>query len=383
VAVDPNEFCDDKQGAAVLKHGILKRYLAVFASKVGSTARDHKVMYLDAYAGPGEYGGGAEGSPAIARATAQYLAKNRNLVGIYVEKDEENLEKLKKFLEGSPHEHYILEGNIEDHFDTVLKLVGDAPLIAFFDPFGLTVPMERLRALMERKRRDGSPIQAFATTELIINVSYPGIARVCGIINSEKAKTNERVAKQRESLIQRANERLGGEWWQPIAIERASDWVEKIAHGYAQRLHDVMGVGFFRVPISDRPDGGIAYELLLISRYTREAHWHFHEQVSLGNQDLRAFLATGAQQQELPIDESMWVGTIKAHLMAILRKGEFWVREKWVDVFGDETFGLARTTHVRKAIKELHKEGVTLCDGKKKDGRDLPDLLITKGPNLK
>jgi three-Cys-motif partner protein len=77
VGIDPEEFFGDVQGAAVLKHGVLRRYLAVFTSKVGSTARDGKVFYLDAYAGPGEYQDGGEGSPAVARATAENLAKTR------------------------------------------------------------------------------------------------------------------------------------------------------------------------------------------------------------------------------------------------------------------------------------------------------------------
>ena len=65
-------FFQEPQGAAILKHGILRRYLPVFTAKVGSTAGE--VDYLDCYAGPGLYDDGSDGSPALALATAEAIA---------------------------------------------------------------------------------------------------------------------------------------------------------------------------------------------------------------------------------------------------------------------------------------------------------------------
>jgi three-Cys-motif partner protein len=406
VGIDPEEFFEnERQGAAVLKHGILHRYLTVFTSKVGSTAKDNKVVYLDAYAGPGQYEKGGEGSPAIAAKTAEFLSANRNLVGIYVEKKKENREKLEAFLSGTGHQHVIIAGDIKDNFDKVLALVGDAPLLAFFDPFGLTVPMEQLKALMERPKPAGSNYHP--TTELIINVSYPGIARTCGFLNSEKAKEDPdgKTAKQQKTIVANANAKLGGEWWQPIATAREEDWVERIAHGYAKQMRDQIGVGWFRVDVRDKPKGAVAYELHLFTRYSKEAHWHFHEQVSLANQDWREFNAAQAAaeaakklaakaaaspQQALPaamptppakpVDQSpQWVATIKSNIVALLQAGPVSMQDRWPEVYGfEETFGLARSMHVRKAIKELHKEGITTCDGK----GDVHKLVIERGPKF-
>lgn len=377
MAIDPEAFFDEVQGAAVLKHGILRRYLALFTGKVGSTAKDNRVFYLDAYAGPGLYDDGSSGSPALALATAKQLAEHRDLVGIYVEKHEENLAKLEAFLADTDHSHHVLAGDIEENFDRVLELVGDAPLIGFFDPFGLAVPIDQLRALFERPKVDGS--QYHPTTELIIHVSYTGIGRVCGSISSKK--TEGKWPKQRDSLIARANARLGGDWWQAFALERSDDWKERIAYGYAKRLHDLLGVGWFRVPVTDHPDRKPSYELLLLTRYSKEAHWHFHEQLSLAEQDFRAFIArtTPATQQTLPLDEELWVATIKNNIRDLLRtSGEFVVRDSWSKVYG-KTIGLARCKHVRKAIKQLFAEGYTTCNGKKDGKKDLPDLRITLG----
>ena len=204
------------------------------------------------------------------------------------------------------------------------------------------------------------------------------------MLKSEKWKTNPTFAKTRVTMIGRCNQKLGGDWWQTIATTRDYDWVEQIAHGYAVRLRDLLGgAGWFRVPVRDRPDGPIVYEILLVTRYSREAHWAFHEAVSLGNQDYRKFIAAQPGQQRLPIDEDHWVQIIKKNIVELIKNGEFVVRDKWHEVYGDETFGLARGKHVRKAIKELHQEGVTGCDGKKKGNLDLPDLLITKPKSTK
>ncbi len=213
-------------------------------------------------------------------------------------------------------------------------------------------------------------------TELIIHVSYPGIARLCGFLTSEKAKTDERVRKQRDSIVAKCNVQLGGDWWQEIATKREDGWVGQIAHGYAKKLRELTGAGWFRVQVRDKPGGRIAYELLLVSSHTREALWSFHEQVSLANEDWREFNAENAVQAVIPIDEKGWSETIKTNTVELLSHGEFAIQDKWAEMYGVETFGLARSKHMRKAIKALHKEGVTLCDGV----GDLVKLRITRGP---
>src|SRR5690606_37995979 len=132
--------------------------------------------------------------------------------------------------------------------------------------------------------------------------------------------------------------------------------------------------GWFRVPVRDTPNSPVAYELLLVSRYTKEAHWVFHESVSKAHEDWRKFNAEKAKhaggQQTLgldEVDEDQWIVEIKRSITELLKDGPFLIRDKWDRAFG-RTFGLARTTHMRTAIKQLFKEGVTTCDGVKHKG---------------
>ena len=135
-----SQFFKEQRPAAVLKHGILHRYLRVFASKTGSTAPGHRVAYLDGYSGPGQYQNGIPGSPMLAAKTAQILGEIRNLEGFYVEKDEETFVQLHKVLAQTDHTFRCYQGDVEDHLPEIMKAVGAAPLFAFFDPFGWECP---------------------------------------------------------------------------------------------------------------------------------------------------------------------------------------------------------------------------------------------------
>lgn len=75
-----------KKAAAVLKHGILNRYVVPFASKVGQDAPDGRVVHLDGYAGPGRYEDGTMGSPALILEAAARVADFRRLECYFVER---------------------------------------------------------------------------------------------------------------------------------------------------------------------------------------------------------------------------------------------------------------------------------------------------------
>lgn len=54
-----NDFFEDRQPAAEMKHRVLGDYLAMFTSKVGSTSPSGRVAYVDdGFAGPGLYDDG-------------------------------------------------------------------------------------------------------------------------------------------------------------------------------------------------------------------------------------------------------------------------------------------------------------------------------------
>lgn len=66
---------------------------------------------------------------------------------------------------------------------------------------------------------------------------------------------------------------------------------------------------------------------------------------------------------DLLVDDDDWIARISGNIEAILKDGKrFKVLDRMIDVYGD-TIGLARGTHIRRAIKKLHAADKTPSTG--------------------
>ena len=89
------------------KHQILRKYLGAWFPKLAWTGR---VVFIDGFAGPGEYSGGEPGSPLIALDVASKhkgdLSKC-DMIFIFVEKDEARFAHLSALLEETALPDYL------------------------------------------------------------------------------------------------------------------------------------------------------------------------------------------------------------------------------------------------------------------------------------
>ena len=361
------EFFEDKQGPAVLKHAILKRYLTVFASKTGSTSKDRRVGYLDGYAGPGMYTDGSPGSPVLALTTAQNLASIRTLEGVYIEQDSDSAEALSNLLAGTNHTHHVLKGAVTDKLDEALaKFDADQPLFAFFDPFGLPLSMKRIHDVLARGRVSGGR-RTGPATEVLINFMYPAIRRVAGQLTANG--TDPTYLKARETMIANMDDKLGGSWWQQTWLDSkdmsAEDRCRRIAVGYLKKLTEGLNGawGWSRVQVSRRWDGPTLYELLFITLYPEEGLWEFAQAASSGYEDFLKFCIRGELDMgQVASHDARLIGECKASISELLEQGEFKVSDKYSKLL-TASVGLPREKHLRAAIKQLYKEGKTKSNG--------------------
>jgi len=348
------KFFKEQRPAAVLKHGILRRYLRVFASKTGSTAADNRVAYLDGYSGPGEYQDGTPGSPMLAAETAQILGGIRDLEGFYVERDAEEYQRLCDALARTDHRFKTYRGSVEDHLPAIMEAVGAAPLFAFFDPFGLGVPFDMLtERILSRKHGQVGP-----ATEVLLNFSLPGLRRNAGHLTS--TSSNSRYLKAQATLIERVDRTLGGNWWHPIWEAGGENREAIIVSGYVERLREAVG-GWAQatIPVRNRGVGPPAYCLIFLTSY-QGGLWAFAEVLSTAMEEYRAFAHNFHGMLDLdPLSnrEARWVdqiaGNVRSHLAA---QGSFVIGQDMTAVYG-ETIGFAREKHVRRALKRLCAEG--------------------------
>lgn len=148
------------------KHEILRYYLGAWFPILATT--QHRLLYVDGFAGPGEYEGGEDGSPIIALKVARdHLLRDKlhrsgmELVFFFVEKDEaryQNLEqKLAKLQLPSNFKIGMECDTFEHAFSGVLTKIEEqskrlAPAFVFIDPFGLTgFPLSLIRRLAKQQ----------------------------------------------------------------------------------------------------------------------------------------------------------------------------------------------------------------------------------------
>jgi three-Cys-motif partner protein len=144
------------------KHAILRKYLNAWLPII--TRWNGRVVFIDGFAGPGEYIGGKDGSPIIAiKAVLEHRANIKAEINmLFIEADKERCEFLEQRID-----KIELPANIKTHcicakFDETLtenlnsldeQKARLAPAFVFIDPFGFTgIPFSVIRRIMGNDR---------------------------------------------------------------------------------------------------------------------------------------------------------------------------------------------------------------------------------------
>lgn len=378
-----DEFFARPQAAAVLKHGILRRYSTIFATMAGS--RTGRVVYFDGYAGPGRYDDGAPGSPLLAVRAASRTAKwGRQIECLFVESDPKLAANLSEVLqkEAPPELRYeVWTGDVSDYVVPALTRAGTDPLLAFLDPFGTPLAYEVLtRQLLHRPMTQ--------PTEVLLNLNLEAVGRIGGLLSSKSPKASDQIALGKLDAA-------FGEWWretfreihQPGVKGSAAAAAQRVAGQYVKQVKKDTGYGYFGIPVRRRPGHQPLFLLILFSRFPAAA-WKFHEQVSLASgewrrafaeEDLDNTLKELGQEPDLFGDNTatwvresaeeawdrqekaldrQWIELITTNLRGLLSNAQtVRLSQRLPSVYGD-ALSLARDKHVNKAWDQLAKEGV-------------------------
>lgn len=276
-------FFQRKQAAAVLKHGILRRYPQVFATMTGSGGA--KVVYFDGYAGPGRYSDGSPGSPLLAVETAKNIATwGRQVECLFTEIDPTHAQNLRQVLanEAPPTMAYeVWQGDVEEHVDAALSYAGTDPMLTFLDPFGTALNYSTLTGKLL-----GRP--ATAATEVLLNLNLEAVWRIGGLLTGDEREQG------RHATLAKLDDFFGDDWWRDVFMTarasgdrgRAARAARAVADEFRRRVRAATGYESVEVPIRRRPSHEPLFVLILFTRYPL-APWKFNEQVSLANADWR------------------------------------------------------------------------------------------------
>lgn len=357
-------FFESPQAAAIYKHKLIKSYIPAWAGKVGSTATGKRVVVYDAYSGPGRYANDEPGSPELLVDTAVEMAKLRRVHTVFSEKEQSFCDQLIRMLADKgidPTTYEVRPGPVESHLDDVLANTGDLPLFVFLDPFGLTIPLDRVVHVLSARNKASLSSLLQPKTELLMNFSYEAVRRISGALRSPK----EYAA--REGQISALNDALGGDWWHQIANDEEEGWVRSVLAAYARRVAEKAGYGYITADVADSLTAQPVYELILFTRH-RDGLWEMANAMSYARRDWRNWLTqrkeelAGGQAELRGLDfddnDSAWIDEIATNAELILKSDAAFVVEKKLAQLLGRTLGLARETHIRQALKALKSRGV-------------------------
>jgi three-Cys-motif partner protein len=364
-AMEAAVFHSSKKPPAILKHAILDKYLPPFVGKTGSTSKEGRVAFVDAYAGPGRYDDGNEGSGALVLRQAKAALKiktGRQLIPHLVERDRPTIDRLREVVarEGVDLECHVYPDDFSDATPEILTAVSDMPCLFYVDPCGLLIPFEDVVALMNR-----TGVVVYAT-ELLLNFNASSLRRIAGHLTSDKA-----VA----ATLQRMDEICGGEWWREAWMSRPPDRQDAegaVIEGYMNRLTNATKGYAWAIDVRQRPDLLPKYYLIFVTRHA-DGFTHFGETASKALEEWRRALAEIEAANTLLADDGLWETVFKeaeaaladywndiifTNLVTELRKGKpFRVIDKYEAIYGSVA-GVARSMHVRAAWKKAFAEGL-------------------------
>lgn len=392
-------FNENKKAQALLKHEILRGYLAKFAGATASTSVGNRVGYLDGYAGPGHYthvstGKIHDGSPQIAMTiAADLLTAGRNLECIFVERDAALFSKLEATVTVATTPVTAIHGDVKDHLSAALTQFAGIPVLVFLDPFGTALDNElTVDAIMNRA--------GDAPTELLLNFSVDALRRIGGRLGEPVG------AEGREKTLDRVDSWLGGDWWRDCFLQAgvgqgansADISAHAVAREYTKRVNKNGNCASFAVPIRRNMRQKPLFLLtLFFPRFL--AAYEYNQVVSLALKKWREALNAedidDAHVEDLRDPRVGWsrvqelqeafkleaiqfeldtVSTIKESIRSTLEtQSTITVGKELVKVYGD-ALGSGRETHIRTAWKQLAAENVT-CPA---EGGKLPKAVIRR-----
>lgn len=137
-----------------VKHDLLRKYLIAWARIVGRSFPT--VVFIDGFAGRGQYEDGEPGSPLIALQVAEE-AKLKHMDAHFIEQDPENAADLRRVVAletagGKRFHACVHEGPFEEKAPVIVASIGPrVPCFVFIDPWGFKgVPFDLVKSIMQR-----------------------------------------------------------------------------------------------------------------------------------------------------------------------------------------------------------------------------------------
>jgi three-Cys-motif partner protein len=305
--VPPNETVWDLEPHTAAKHELLEEYLKRWIPILGSA--HGAIVYVDGFAGPGEYSKMEPGSPVVALSTAagHKLAPKGEMRFVFIERDRRRADHLKqvlarRFPAGSiptSWRWWVLEARFEDQLNDLIRdrqAAGrpPAPIFAFVDPFGYTgFPMRLLRQFLDMPR-----------CEVLVTLMTEAMARFLDDPTKHPALT----------------ETFGGDRWRRCLTLPASERGNGLLAAYVEELREDAAERFTRTFEMRDKSGRSIYHLVFATNHPlglkqmkeamfavdRRGTFRFSDKTDPRQSFLSDFDATGASRRAQELADQVY-----------------------------------------------------------------------------
>lgn len=242
-----------------IKDQVLGSYMSPYLAKVAMLGKP--ILLIDAFAGPGKFEDGTDGSPIIICQAAEKRIPNQ-YQAIFVNKNKDHHQKLSKTMEFFIQEHKVVPilGTAESLLERLKGQLTNQTIFLYIDPFNLRGwEFSTLEPFLGRDKR--------FSTEIVINLSIPAIHRLAA---RNSIKAGRRAPTIVKSFHERLTKVLGGDYWKEVLWSdsgSADNRAEQVLILYQQRLKKA-GMQFVgSCPVREREDSTLKYYITLCSRH--------------------------------------------------------------------------------------------------------------------
>lgn len=220
------------EGQTKMKHEVLEEYIDKWIKILGCY---HKLNYFDCFGGCGAYKDNDKvyyGSPIRVAKAVQKNQQNlyRKVNIVIIEKEEENIENLKKVFEYNQItiKPYFIQGDFDEEINKIFDATNGnlAPTFFFIDPFGFKINYDTLKRIMTVPK-----------SEIFLNFMYTRINEFLGA---------EKIEKTIDKLF-------GCDDWKKIINERSNNREQDIVSLYRRQLKRISKfVYYYRISFPNR-----------------------------------------------------------------------------------------------------------------------------------
>ncbi|GCF11945.1 three-Cys-motif partner protein TcmP [Dictyobacter arantiisoli] len=249
-----DDFFGGKRPWSVIKDRVLRDYMNVYLAKVNT--RGQHIVLIDAYAGPGVFQDGSNGSPIIICTAAEKFAKN-NYSAFFFNIRQDFHSQLETALKNSGfNSAHAFKTNSLKTINQLPQILKDNTVFLYLDPFGLKgCGYDQLEPFLKRNSK--------YSTEIVLTMCMPAVHRMAAFHAVKRGEINEKTKKYHERLTTV----FGGDYWKDILYQENVDAETKefqLIDAYLSKSAQFLPFTGY-CPVRQKSDSRIKYFMVFVS----------------------------------------------------------------------------------------------------------------------